>query len=291
MVLDDTLVTPSDDTLQYRLRPADKELYQKIYNIAIRQGRPVSYKDFAGMKHGTFRNRVLRLRRIGWIEKAYQSSLAFYKPVDIAIVSDRLSSNYHMGGKAFGQLLEELHFREPAIHDIRLSFHAPRLYEYLLRDSNQNLRQNPVSKDIMLPVLAFDNGTRVVRITVHRSGAVSVQVGCSEYPVVIDYFPLFSFFSMLGEVRAYLQNLHNDKDLAFKIPETSSWLLAHCHLNRDTMVSVAGERFNITLEDACGQFLRVYVKKFQDNSQKLRIEESIAPQKPLFDVIKEKLHV
>ena len=283
-------MTARDDNLQYRLRSADKELYQEIYNIAIREGRSSSYKDFPSINHGTFRNGMLRLRKNGLIEKVYQSSLAFYKPTGVSILTDKVSLTNHMGGKTFGQLLEELNFKDPAIHDIRLCFQAPRLYTSLLLNGSLSLTPNPVSKDIKLPPIRFENKTRAVYITAHISGTVSIQIACSEYPVQIYDSPLLSFYSMLGEVKAFLQSVQPSEGIEIKIPDPTSWILSHCHLGRDSIVSIEGERFNITLSEATGQFMRIYVKKFNDRRQKLRIEESIAPQKPLLDAIREKLY-
>lgn len=80
-------VTGYYDTVNLVMSKLDEALQEHMAFIVFHEKRPFSYKDFLkfevngeiyGMKHGTFRNKITKLRKKGEVERLYCSPQAFY---------------------------------------------------------------------------------------------------------------------------------------------------------------------------------------------------------------------
>jgi hypothetical protein len=65
----------------------DQAVEKHIVNIVHRENRPFSYRDFITfeidgkayrMTHGTFRNKISRLKKAGKVESDYNAGMTFY---------------------------------------------------------------------------------------------------------------------------------------------------------------------------------------------------------------------
>src|SRR5438046_2235716 len=116
----------------------DDAMQEHMAYIVLIMKRPFCYKDLLlfeidgieyRMKHGTFRNKVSRLRKEGKVEIAYASNQTFYtlkghkfgKPM----TPDR------MGVRPYNDITDmflNLPLDKRSIHDIRLKFDVPRIW-------------------------------------------------------------------------------------------------------------------------------------------------------------------
>lgn len=270
--------------------------------IVSSEGRPFSYRDFLrfevngneyGMGHGTFRNKISKLIKIGIAELCYSSTCAFYtlkghkfgKPVTTnhTVVSHN-NSVYKM--------FQELPLDKQSIHDIRLKFKVPNIWQIV--SHNSNFYKIKRSNDIAIP--AWNNGNAIVKITIHKTDTVSVTIGCSLSPILLDADGIIRFFTLLVRVEERLRNIiDNCISLNAYIqcnlfPEYKSWIVTMWHFGRDGLTEYTGDKFSISVEDAQHIVTRVYSKQMNDKKTRLRMEIQECPNKTVVDIVNERLH-
>ncbi|HEY1248247.1 MAG TPA: hypothetical protein VGE97_04600, partial [Nitrososphaera sp.] len=172
----------------------DKAMKQHMVYIVNEEGRPFSYKDFLHfevdgieyeMAHGTFRNKILRLRSEGIVEQDCHSALAFYTLKGTRF-GKPMTPN-HMGGQSCHQypiikVIQSLPFDKAALHNIRLLFDVRDCWNLLAESTNPVYELQPYSKDIRLPPVPY--GALILTPTVHHNDKVTIDVGCSGAPIV-----------------------------------------------------------------------------------------------------------
>jgi hypothetical protein len=122
------------------------------------------------MTHGTFRNKISKLREQGFVEFAYNSGIAFYTLKGVKIGKQAATS---MTGNRIGVqvLLKHVHripnikkhplykcikhhpFDKAAVHDVQLKFTAAGLWSILFghnSNSTSGITPDPYSQDIRL---------------------------------------------------------------------------------------------------------------------------------------------
>jgi hypothetical protein len=265
---------------QRRFTPAEKLVIDRGYKINVEEGRGFTYLDFPEYRHGTLRNIFAKLRREGVIHRVYRSTEAYYAVVgtDVKPVPKDVTPKPMGVWLLLGSLLEG----DDSIHDIRLVFDAPGFYEALV---GRGWRPEAVNGDVALKPLEFGKG-RVCKVRVHRSGRVSVMVGCSGSPFSVraDYQELLF---ILDEVRYSLE--YNYTSSPIKIPPIGSWSVVQLHFGVDGDREFSGPAFNLTFRDLSNYLVRFYSKEVGEGRLRPRLERAESPRKPLRDLLSELL--
>ncbi len=152
----------------------DNAMLERLEQIVTSEHRPFSYRDFLhfeingsehGMCHGTFRNKISKLRKKNQVEIAYRSIQTFYTlkghKFGKSMTSDHMGVSPH---NSFYQMIKDLPLDRNSLHDIRLWFKVPGIWSLL--SSNSAYRINPRSKDIRLP--GINENDLFIGTTVHR---------------------------------------------------------------------------------------------------------------------------
>lgn len=172
------------------------------YIVTI-ESRPFSYRDFTDcVKHGTFRNKISKLRKDGVVERVTNSYVAFYTLRGYPFGNRSLMTSNHMGissvtpvtgvipytaiseADTFFGYLKTLSTGANSIHDIHTKFTVPGIYKIMSSAPTYNTLINPVSKDIPLDAENIDD--MCIRTSIHRTDTVIVIVGCSRNPITLD---------------------------------------------------------------------------------------------------------
>lgn len=91
-------------------------------------------------------------------------------------------------------MIKRIAFDTPAVHNIRLRFHRPTLYNSLLGmraeakedkgKEKEKIVTLPISEDLVLPRETLENnGAIKAGITVHKNDVVSISQACSDHPI------------------------------------------------------------------------------------------------------------
>ena len=119
----------------------DDTMLQRMRQVVFEESQPFSYLDFIDfevngnhyhMEHGTFRNKIMNLRRDGIVEVEYSSNITFYTlkghRFGTNVVTDNhmglpsvtnvipVTARYNMG--KFHEYLKTLNSDKRSIHDI-----------------------------------------------------------------------------------------------------------------------------------------------------------------------------
>jgi hypothetical protein len=171
-----------------------------------------------------------------------------------------------------------------------LSFQVKGLYTLLASTGIYEVQ--PVSKDLSFGSFNWSK-YRSLKIVVHRTDSVSFYLSCSNCPVESSPEGFASMAAFLGGVRKELLKVVQSLNLILNedsLPEVDDWIVKKWHFGRDSAQEFAGERFNLTFKMWCGILARIYIHH-QDRTQKIRMEIIQAPNKPLRQVVAEKLNL
>ena len=280
----------------------DEAMSDHINHIVHSEHRPFSYLDFLsfeqngkqyGMKHGTFRNKISKRKKLNQVEVCYHDFLTFYTLKGVRFAKPMTADHtvVHHNSDPLYKILQNLPLDRQSIHDIRLKFRVPNIWKMF--SFNAIFPINKRSKDIIIP--AWSKNNAIVGIMIHKTDLVSVIIGCSSQPIPLDINGIIRFFTLLvrveEKIQAYLDNsipTFPDK-LLNSIPEFKSWIVTMWHFGRDALTEYAGERFSYTIEDAQHILTRMYVKDF-NCKKRIRIEIPEYPKKPLEEAIREKIY-
>lgn len=245
--------------------------------------------------YGTIRNYLKEFRQEGRIKKYGKSRPACYELME-SNLDKKLITHTHTGGLTvtvshndpFYTRLKNLPMDKQSIHDIRIRFTAPDIYEAFA--INTTFPESKHSGDITLPYWNINNAT--VQIRIHKTNTVSIIIACSREPFPLDYNGIISFFTTLGKVHGllvgimlsiYSQNITN-----INIPSLPDWLITMWHFGRDSLIEVSGKESHVTVERANYIIERLYPKDFGKRKHRLRHELQEYPNKNPFDAINEK---
>ena len=273
-----------------------KHMEYLVYSVE----RPFCYKDFLyfkingetyGMKHTTYRNKISELKKKGKVELDYNSVYAFYtlkgNKFGRPMTSDHTVVNQY---NPLIFMLQNLPLEKQSIHDIRLKFKVSDIWKIL--SLRPEFYKNKRSNDIIIP--AWHNRNTIVKIIIHKTDTVSVIVGCSLEPILLDVYGIIRFFTNLTRVEERLKYILKDCNPvnynihSSPIPEYLSWIVTMWHFGRDGLPGFNGERFHITVKDAQDVLIRLYTKDF-NGKLRLRLERQECPNISLADAIKEKI--
>ena len=261
----------------------DDAMQEHMAFIVSSEIRPFSFHDFLrfkvneyeySMTHGTFRNKISRLIKSGTVELSYYSHCAFYTLKGHKFGKSMTPNHAVVHNNPIYQMLQNLlPLEKQSIHNIRLEFHVPNSWEIL--SNNSKFPKNKRSQDIVIPSWKKDNA--IVRIIVHKTNSISVIIGCSLEPILLEPNEIVRLHAILVRAEERLKiemensNLFTSEPKPVHLPEYTSWTVTMWHFGRDGSTEFSGERFHINFKDAQNVFTRIYIKDFK-NKSKSRIE-------------------
>ncbi len=281
----------------------DEAMQNRMASIVLSEHRPFCYFDFLqfevegfehSMSHGTFRNKIFKLRKKGDVEVSYRSVQTFYtlkshkfgKPMTPNHTGVSSSNN------TLALLLQNLALGKNSIHNIRLRFKVDGLWS--LAAENSSFVVKSFSKDIRIG--AWQVGDLFIRVTVHRTNTVTVAVGCSYNPIVSDVSGIILLSEALTRVEERISALIGHTVLCsgqdrstFKISDHKGWIVTMWHFGADSITEHSGRDFHMSWEVAENALIRTYTKDMKDRKRRIRIEKQEYPDKPLSQALEEKL--
>lgn len=134
------------------------------------------------MSHGTFRNKISKLIKDGIVELSYYSTCAFYTLKGQKFGKSMTHNHTMVHNDPVYRMLQEIPFEKQSIHDIRLGFKVPKIWQIFSVDPN--FHRNKRSQHITIPT--WNKNNALIRTVIHKTDAVSVIIGCSLKPIPLD---------------------------------------------------------------------------------------------------------
>lgn len=284
----------------------DNVLWETIQNIVESEHRPFTYQDIVekGVKigYGTFRNKISKLRKDGKIEVIHYSPQGFYamKGVDkVSITDDHTgvtfplhnNHNYrHLTNDPVYRIIQNIPLGKRSLHDIRLKFSADGIWSAL----SSKYKPNEQSKDLQLVPWPWKINDLNLKVTIHSTDTVGIDVGCSYCPVTVDISGVIRLSSVLAISRERLSHVigsctdHQNPNPT--IPDHMTWIVTMWHLGRDALIEYKGEKFHASWEVAEHALITAYIKEWMHNKKRPRIEKQEYPKKSLAEALEEKLN-
>jgi hypothetical protein len=307
-------------------------MLKRIHEIVKVEQRPYCHRDFTSdevrdqpyhMKHGTFRNKNSKIRKIGIVELAYYSILAFYSlkgvkfgrgktmtpsmtPNHMVVSPVTDVTNYNSGVKTANNTdtsslpiykeLQKLPPERRALHDIHYKFHV----SYIWKTLGYGYEIDASNQAIILPPI--DTNDLKLNITVYPTDTVTVIIGCSNNPVALTTEDIICLSTGLTRVEERLGRWVDECGSSFAdnyetihIPDHNTWIVTLWHFGVDSYSykEYAEEKYCCTGQEAQNVLIRAYSKCFQTKNrnkvQGNRKEIQERPYKPHANAIKEKM--
>lgn len=285
------------------------------------------------MTQGTFRNKISKLRDMRIVELAYNSGIAFYTLTGIKIT--RLMTPNHIGIQPLLQhirrvpglrkhplykLVKHHPFDRAAVHDIHLKLTVVGLWSILsknivtsrtgangnrIRNVNRNsgslciLETDPYSKDIRLERRSINELD--IQVTVHHTDIVTVIIGCSFAPIVVDEIGVIRLSDALAKIEEGLSqlikqcgtdaecNTDNENNARIYVPNHMSWIVTRWDFGVDGLVTYTGPPFFFSWGSSKNVLIVIYTKEWTKGDYRIRVEIQEFPDKSLGEALKEKL--
>lgn len=252
------------------LSPKLQEFVRKGRRIN-RLGQPFCVKDFPEFTSAeSFRQTIYKLRKLGWIVTVIKGWYCYYRiKGEYTGLERRTVTHEGMGvGTNMQDIINEASKQIPTIHDIKMKFSSKQLYKNAVKkgmDVNSTnkgifLEEKTLAKDIYAKVAIYPE-------------TVTVDLSCTWEPIIYD-------IRGAQELLGHLEILRLDLCSSFKtfdITNSLNWIMTHYHLNQDGQTEFSDESFHRTISDMVGGFIRIYAKRFPDNSLRMRLERISTP--------------
>jgi hypothetical protein len=148
------------------------------------------------------------------------------------------------------------------------------------------LTKDPVNKGIKITYYDIDKFTII--ITINKNDTITVIVGCSENPILLDFNGLNRLSNALTRIEERLSNLiasaaplvdcNNKFHDQIIVPSHKIWSITLWHLGRDSLSEYSKEMFHCKWDIAEKIILRIYSKELTNGKKKIRIELQQNPQ-------------
>jgi len=255
-----------------------EDLSPKLQEFVVKKGRMINRlgqdfcrKDFPEIKSDdVFRQRIFKLRKLGWIVTTCKGYHTYYRIKGEYTGRERRTITHEgMGvGTNMQDIINEASKQIPTIHDIKIKFSSKQLYKNAVK---RGIVVNPTNKGIFLEekTLAKDI---YAKIAIYPE-TVTVDLSCTWEPIIYDIRGAQEFLS-------HLEILRLDLCSSFKTFDTTNsldWIVTYYHLNQDGQTEFSDESFHRTISDMVGGFIRIYAKRFPDNSLRMRLERISTP--------------
>ncbi|MFZ0513725.1 MAG: hypothetical protein WAM14_19115 [Candidatus Nitrosopolaris sp.] len=291
----------------------DDAMRKHMAYIVFAEKRPFSFVDFQTfevdqqhfqMSHGTFRNKISAMLKTGEVEVACYSTQAFYTLKGIQFAKTMTPDHTGVGSSAGAALasktqlqlqrpmrqsdpiyriIQNLPFNKAAVHDIRLRFKVGQIWSVISANGGQ---VNPFSKDVPLTKEVINDLD--IKVTIHHSDTVSVVVGCSCSPVIVDIAGVIRLSNALAVIRERLSRLVKG---GLEMPHHMDWTVTMWHFGADSSIEYKGEMFHASWEVAQNALIAVYSKQWNDGRCRIRKERQENPNKTLAEAFDEKLNL
>ena len=290
----------------------DNAMDQHIEYLVHHEKRNFSVVDFRRfivdgkeyrMTAGTFRNKVLKRKKLGTIELDCKSGCAFYTIKGHKF--SNLMTPHHTGGifssgvtagrqTPLYKWLKNLPVERQSLHNIRLRFEA----EGIWQDMSQihPTRINTANQDIALDTWLFTNGIDIL-ITIHHTDTVTVTMACSYKPIATDVNGLVDCVEDLvrteDRITAMLSNTNNYNDgnkSNVTVPSFRKWIGVMWHFGVDGIDTYDKEAFHVTFEEGISDIYTIYTKRMKDGTLRPRIERQEYSNNPFISIFLEKLY-
>ncbi len=285
----------------------DDVLWRTIKDFVELEHRPFSYVDVVEngveISKTNFRNKISKWLKAGKIESVYYSPQGFYnikcadsiKSVtdDHTMVTSHLHNrhNYrHLTNDPVYRIIQNIPLGKRSVHDIRLIFSVNGIWSALCSKYKPNER----SKDLQLIPWPWIINDLNLKITVHSTDTVRIDVGCSYYPVAVDVDGVVRLSNALAVTRERLSHIiescTNYQNSSSTVPDHMTWIVTMWHFGRDALIEYKGEKFYTSWEVGQHALIMAYIKEWTDGKKRLRIEKQEYPRKPLAEALEEKLN-
>ena len=189
------------------------------------------------------------------------------------------------------RIIQNIPLGKRSVHDIRLIFLVNGAWSALCSKYKPNER----SKDIQIVPWPWTINDLNLKITVHSTDTVRIDVGCSYYPVAVDVAGVVRLSNALAITRERLyhiiQSCTNDwNSKSTIIPDHMMWTVAMWHFGRDALIGYKGKKFYTSWEVAEHALIIAYIKQWHYGKKRLRIEKQEYPRKSLAEALEEKLN-
>jgi hypothetical protein len=295
----------------------DDAMRRHINYLVFEERRPFSFVDFSTfevdgkeytMSHGTFRNKVSEMKKAGEIEVIYSSPQGFYTLKGVAFAKPMtanhtgvlssssplfLQQQPHLKNDPVYRLVQNLSLGKRALHDIHLRFEVKGIWS-LISDSNSALQPDPNSKDIRPSTWKIEDLD--ITATIHFTDTVSIVVGCSYAPIVVDIAGVIRLSNALTRIEERLSKIIDDctetsaagySNLA--IPHYTDWTVTMWHFGADALTAYSGEKFFASWQVGQNALITAYSKEMKDGKTRIRLERQECPKKSVAEVVEEKL--
>ncbi len=261
----------SNEYSVYSLSPKLKEIVIKGRRIN-RTGQLFCRMDFPEIKKdSTFRQRIHRLRKQGWIVTPIRGWLSHYRIRGEYVGKEKRSVTKEgmVVGINMQEIINEASKQVPTIHDIKIKFPSQQLYKNVIK---KGMIPNPSNKGIFLEKQTLGKDI-YAKIAVYPK-IVTVDLSCTWNPIIYDIRGAQEFLGHMEILRAYLFHNYETHDM----PNSLDWIVTHYHLNQDGQTEFTGEPFQRTISDMTCGFIRMYAKRYPDKSSRMRLERIITPE-------------
>jgi hypothetical protein len=285
------------------------EAMKKYMRQLTSQGTPFSYRDFLSfnvedknykMKHGTFRNKISKLVKVGEVEPYIWSGQMYYIINGLGFVKSKRS--HHPSGVSLNQSLsssvyenlssepENYNINQNTIIQTLLGYVLPLLPPSLFYIHNLHLHlkiSSGIYNRIGIEKIQNKNrgkqystmiGKARVVYTFYPKGAVNIELKCTDNPFRVesmdDYNNLLLFFKSLRET--LFKFLHDTQDIVIAVvPVIEDWYLTEYDINKDIKLDdqslhIAAVKIQIKYHL---HLFRIYIKSIGKNKF-CRIEEN-----------------
>lgn len=247
--------------------------------IICKMGKDFVYSDFADeIKPGAFRTAILRLKKDGKVKPVIQGRFPSYCIVGYEIGNERGDVTLEdMGvGQEFENILHDVGFQYPTVHDITIQVPCKDLYKELLQlGETPNKSHNGID-------LGRCNFTDTIsaHILVYTK-TIQIHIGCSFDPIVYSSLGAQKLLMMLTEWRTMIDERTGNK--MEDMPPVENWMVTHYHFNKDSEKSYSCKKFEVKLSEFTTGFIRFYSKSFPGGIMRVRLEQSRTPKRRLGD--------
>ena len=208
------------------------------------------------------------------------------------MVSPLHSKNYrHLTNDPVYRIIQNIPLGKRSVHDIRLIFSVNGAWSALC----SKCKPNEQSKDIQLIPWPWTINNLDLKITVHSTDTVRIDVGCSYCPVAVNVDGVVRLSTALAISRERLShiiesctNYRNSKSTS--VPDHMTWIVTMLHFGRDALIEYKGAKFHTSWEVGQHALIMAYIKEWADSKKRVRIEKQEYPRKSFAEALEEKLN-
>lgn len=253
-----------------------QEFYDRCKYICEKEHREFTYRDFLDMKHGTFRQYILRLKP--YVELVTRDHIAFYKIKGVKLPLDSHYVTFRDTGDVSNliRMLESTQEQPAKIHDVKMKIDLDK--QSAAATAGQTV--NPFNHGIQIKQIPSRDDNIVIKASVYPY-IIQLDVACTYKPMIYDVESFLYFTEILKEASIFLTAMTH-----VTLPPVKDWIITHYHLNKDGGFEISGKSFHFTISDVASGLIRFYSKKMKDGRVIPRIEQIQTPNISIIEAMK-----